>query len=258
MLENRFETLMNRAIFRFHGSLNDFLPRKRRHRPLSRTFNWRASIKDMVESLNVPHPEVALLVVNGVSVDFDYIVMNGDQIDAYAYQHDSPLAEQILLRPPLTGKPRFILDTHLGRLAAYLRMAGFDTLYRNDFPDDELAHIAHHEQRVLLTRDIGLLKRGLVTYGYFVRATNPRRRLIEVTRRYRLAHFTDGADFGRCARCNGTLNTVEKADILEALSERTASHYDLFSQCADCAQVYWKGSHYEQMQALLDEAMATS
>ncbi|MEO1663231.1 MAG: Mut7-C RNAse domain-containing protein [Chloroflexota bacterium] len=245
---------MNRAAFRFYGNLNYFLTRKQRHKTIPRDFDWRGSIKDMIESLNVPHPEIELIVVNGTSVDFDYIVADGDDIHVHPLDHDSDINPQVPLRPPLTDKPRFILDTHLGRLAAYLRMASFDTLYRNDYPDDELAEVAYEENRVLLTRDNGLLKRSLVTYGYFVREINPQRRLIEIIQRYDLAQYA--SPYARCTRCNGLLHPVDKADIQEELSDRTASHYDAFFQCKDCRQVYWKGSHYERMQSLIQQAIA--
>lgn len=247
---------MNRAIFHFYGSLNYFLPRQQRRKPVVRSFNWRGSVKDMVESLNVPHPEIDLLVVNGASVDFDAIVQNDDDIHVYPMGHTCRVAPRVTLRPPLRSKPRFVLDTHLGRLAAYLRMAGFDTLYRNDYLDEELAQIAFDEGRVLLTRDVGLLKRSLVTHGYFVRETNPQQRLIEIMRRYDLARYT--SPFARCTRCNGELYHVPKADVLDDLSKRTASHYDTFYQCAECAQIYWKGSHYEKMQRLIQKAIMAS
>jgi len=245
---------MNRAAFRFYGELNYFLPKKQRRKTITRDFDWRGSIKDMIESLNVPHPEIELIVVNDESVDFDYIVEDGDDVHVYPMNHDREIYPQIALRPSITEKPRFILDTHLGRLAAYLRMASFDTLYRNDYPDDELAEVAYEENRILLTRDNGLLKRSLVTYGYFVREIKPHRRLIEIVQRYSLAQYA--SPFGRCTRCNGLLHTVEKQDILDELSDRTASHYDAFFQCDECNQVYWKGSHYERMQALIQEAIA--
>jgi hypothetical protein len=245
---------MNSAFLRFYGELNYFLTKKQRRKPINRNFDWRGSVKDMIESLNVPHPEVELIVVNGESVDFDYIVENADDIHVYPITHNADVYPQLPLRPTYADKPRFILDTHLGRLAAYLRMAGFDTLYRNDYPDDELAEVAYEENRILLTRDIGLLKRSLVIYGYFVRETNPQRRLIEIVQRYKLAEYT--SPFARCTRCNGLLNAVEKADVLDELSDRTANHYDAFFQCEDCQQVYWRGSHYERMQSLIQEAIA--
>jgi hypothetical protein len=177
---------MDSATFRFHGELNDFLPKRQKHSPIIHDFDWRASIKDMIESLGVPHAEIDVLLVNQQSVDFAYLVQGGDQIDIYSQFGAVDHPDKLRLRPPSNGRARFILDTHLGRLAAYLRMLGFDTLYRNDYPDDELAQVSNAETRILLTRDVGLLKRSLVTYGYFVRYSNPRLRLQERLRRYHL------------------------------------------------------------------------
>ena len=157
------------------------------------------------------------------------------------------------LIPELTGRPRFILDTHLGRLASYLRMMGFDTLYRNDYPDDELAEVSNAEQRILLTRDVGLLKRSLVVHGYYVRTTNPRQRLHEIVNRYHLAELVEPFKF--CLRCNGNLKQVDKADILDQISARTAQFYDVFHQCDSCKQIFWKGSHYDRMETLLNEVL---
>jgi hypothetical protein len=177
---------MNHAYFHFYDELNFFLPRRKRHRLIEHPFDWQGSIKDMIESLGVPHPEIDLIVVNGVSVDFDYIVRPDDHIHVYPRCDDVALDERIALCPPLPAPVRFILDQHLGRLAAYLRMMGFDTLYRNDYHDEELSQVSGGEDRVLLTRDVGLLKRSIVTYGYYVRETNPKRQLVEIVRRYSL------------------------------------------------------------------------
>lgn len=244
---------MNSANFCFHGEINFFLPPAHRHTTIQHTFDWKASIKDMVESLGVPHCEIELLTVDHVSVDFEHIVQPGTRIDVYARAVDAPVKDQVALRPPLTTKPRFILDTHLGRLASYLRMMGFDTLYRNDYPDDELALVSNVEQRILLTRDIGLLKRSLVIYGRFVRETNPRQQIIEVMRRYQLLDHV--VSFQRCLKCNGVLHPVEKEAILHRLTPTTATYYDVFHQCVDCEQIYWKGSHYDKMQEFMSEVI---
>ncbi|GAB4515685.1 MAG: Mut7-C RNAse domain-containing protein [Anaerolineae bacterium] len=245
---------MDGASFRFHGGLNDFLPRTLREKTFFHEFTWRASIKDMVESLGPPHCEVQLLVMDGVSVDFDAIVKPGAQIEVYddlSARDDLP--EMRLLRPPLVDRPRFVLDAHLGRLSSYLRMIGFDTLYRNDYDDDELAIISHTEGRVLLSRDIGLLKRSLVVYGYFIRQTSPRDRLLEVMRRFQLSPWV--VPFKHCLKCNGALQEVEKAAILDQLTATTATHYNEFHRCQHCGQIYWKGSHYEQMRAFLSQVL---
>ncbi|MBC8170174.1 MAG: twitching motility protein PilT [Anaerolineae bacterium] len=244
---------MNCACFCFHGEINFFLPHLQRHTTIKHPFDWKASIKDMVESLGVPHCEIELLTVNHVAVDFDYIVLPDVQIDVYAHAIDAPVKAKIALRPPLTGKPSFILDTHLGRLASYLRMMGFDTLYRNDYSDDELALVSNVEQRILLTRDIGLLKRSLVIYGRFVRETNPRQQIIEIMRRYQLLEHV--VSFQRCLKCNGELHLVDKDMILHRLTSTTAAYYDVFHQCMDCEQIYWKGSHYDKMQEFMAEVI---
>ncbi len=244
---------MDTAIFHFHGDINFFLPKKQRHHPFEHPFSWKASIKDMVESLGPPHSEIALLLVDGVSVGFDHIVLPHAKIDIYDEQSAVEVDNRVWLRPPLLEKPRFVLDTHLGRLAGYLRMMGFDTLYRNDYDDDLLAEISDIEGRILLTRDIGLLKRGRVQYGYFMRETNPKKQIIEIVRRYTLSLTT--SPFRRCLKCNGELSPVEKADVLAQLPNTSAEQYDEFRQCDDCGQVYWKGTHYDKMREFLDGVM---
>lgn len=237
------------AYFRFHGALNFFLDTAQQSQMIAHPFNWRASIKDMLESLGPPHTEVGLLVVNGRSVDFDYIVQPDDRIEVYDSFAAVDLPGKVRLRPPYPGKPRFILDTHLGRLANYLRMLGFDTLYRNDYPDDELAQVSHDEQRILLTRDIGVLKRGLVIYGHYVRETDPKRRVPEIIKRYDLLDHVE--PFKHCMKCNGLVHPVEKAEVIEDIPPKAAQFYDVFHQCGQCGQIYWKGSHYERMQEFM-------
>lgn len=246
---------MAQATFTFHDDLNFFLARKHRNQSIPHRFDWKASIKDMIESLNVPHPEIDLLLVNGQSVDFEHIVQDGDEIDVYPmpYFQTHPLSDKQRLIPAYEGRARFILDTHLGRLASYLRLMGFDTLYRNDYPDDELAEVSNRENRILLTRDIGLLKRSLVIYGYYVRNTNPRQRLHEIVQRYQLAEHIQPFSF--CMKCNGRLHEVDKKGVITLIGENTASHYEEFHQCDRCEQVYWKGSHYTKMARLIDEVI---
>lgn len=244
---------MNDAIFRFYAELNDFLPSSRRHRAFSHTFDGRVSIKDMIESLGVPHTEVEAIIVNAVAVPFGYLVRHNDDVHVYPISTPVDGVPLVPLRPPPPPEPRFVLDTHLGQLAVYLRMLGFDTLYRNDYPDDELARISSEESRLLFTRDRGLLKRSIVTYGYFIRETNPQRQITEVIRRYRLAGMV--APLRRCISCNGMLQHVCKDDISHRLAAKTREYYDEFSACDTCSKIYWKGSHYNQMHRFLETVL---
>lgn len=243
------------ATFTVYDDLNFFLSRKHRNKSITHEWDWKASIKDMIESLGVPHPEIDLLIVNDTSVDLDYIVQDSDDVHVYPmpYFETHPHDNKTRIIPEYEGRPCFILDTHLGRLASYLRMMGFDTLYRNDYPDDELAEVSNAEQRILLTRDVGLLKRSLVVHGYYVRNTNRRKRLHEIAQRYKLIDQVEPFKF--CLNCNGHLHQVDKDDIRDQLPEKTATYYDVFHQCDSCEQVFWKGSHYERMEKLLDEVM---
>ncbi len=155
---------------------------------------------------------------------------------------------------PLDGEPYFILDNHLGQLATYLRMLGFDSLYRNDYQDAELAMVSIEEGRVLLTRDRRLLMRKAIRRGYCIHQTDPRQQTAEVLRRFKL--FGQVKPFQRCLRCNSPLQVVSKQDIIERLEPLTKIYYDEFHLCPTCNQIYWKGSHYGHMLDLIAE-MAT-
>jgi uncharacterized protein with PIN domain len=134
-------------------------------------------------------------------------------------------------------------------------MLGFDTLYRNDYGDDELAQLAGRK-RILLTRDVGLLMRSAVSCGYFVRAIEPRVQLAEVVERYGLARAI--APFSRCVHCNALLRPVEKDVVSQRLLPETKEHYQEFYICPACERIYWKGSHYRRMQKLIAHVAATA
>ncbi len=155
------------------------------------------------------------------------------------------------MQPEPPSEPRFVLDVHLGRLAAHLRMLGLDTLYRNDYADEELAQISSAEQRIVLTRDRGVLKRSIVVYGYYVRETDPEQQLIEVIRRFNLTRFV--RPFHRCLHCNGLLEPVDKEKIADRLEPRTQQYFHEFHLCTNCGKIYWKGSHYDRMQRLIEQ-----
>ncbi|NDJ78871.1 MAG: Mut7-C ubiquitin/RNAse domain-containing protein [Chloroflexi bacterium] len=240
---------MSQARFRFYAELNHFLPNKRKQVEFTHTYSGRVSIKDMIESFGIPHTEIDLILVNGESVDFSYLVQHDDRISVYPVFESFDITPVIRLRPKPLRDPRFVLDVHLGRLASYLRMLGFDALFPENYDDPHLAHISAEQHRTLLTRDRGLLMRNKVTHGYYVRETNPRQQVIEVLRRFDLFGMVE--PFKRCISCNGELQPVDKAAIIDRLPPSTAEHYDEFRQCSDCEKIYWRGSHYEKMRTFV-------
>lgn len=239
------------ASFRFYAELNDFLPAASRQTDIRYALERRASVKDIIESLGIPHTEIEIIVANGVSVDFSYIVAAGDHISVYPVFESLDIQPLLRLRESPLREPRFVLDCHLGRLARYLRQFGFDTLYRNDYDDAELAQISADEHRILLTRDRNLLKRSIISHGYFVRATDPRLQLDELIQRFQLQALLQ--PFGRCTRCNGSVEAVDKPDIEHLLETKTRRYYQHFWRCRGCGQLYWEGSHYREMCRLGEE-----
>lgn len=242
---------MARATFRFYGELGDLLPRQWRQREIVHAFNEPASVKDRIEAHGVPHTEVALVEIGGAPAGFSRLLRDGDRVGVHpaAAGLDPPLA----LRPPYP-RGRFVLDQHLGRLAAYLRLLGLDCLHRALFPDEEVAVVAVEEGRVLLSRDRQLLMRRAVVHGGFVHATDPKAQVSEVLRRFpapeRLAPFT------RRLSCNGVLRPAAREEVEDRLQPDTRRYYAEFRECPDCRRVYWEGSHVRRMRPWVDAWLA--
>jgi uncharacterized protein len=235
----------NTAEFRLYEELNDFLLPEYYKQSFPYTFNGHPAIKDSIEALGVPHSEVELIIVNGGSVGFDYQLQNHDRVSVYPVFESLDITPLVQLRERPLRNPCFILDVHLGKLARLLRMLGFDSLYRNDFTDQEIIAISAHEKRIILTRDIGLLKNGAVTHGYWVRSTHPEEQIRELVHRLQLHSLIHM--FSRCMNCNGLLQPVAKNAIESCLPPRTARYYHNFYQCNTCGNIYWQGSHYIKM-----------
>jgi uncharacterized protein len=239
------------AQFRFYAELNDFLSPHNRPRDLPYGFLVSPSVKDAFEALGVPHTEVDLILANGEPVDFGYRLAAGDRISVYPVFEALDISATNRLRPEPLRQVRFAADTHLGTLARYLRLLGFDTRYDNDCSDDVLAQLSVTEGRILLTRDRGLLKRRAVTHGHFIRQDDPRDQVVDVVRRLDLGDRF--RPFTRCMACNGVLEAVDKAAIVDRLQPGIRRHHDEFHRCPDCDRVYWQGSHHAYLLALVEE-----
>ncbi len=234
------------AFFRFYAELNDFIPsRKRSLKVHPFDFYGKNTVKDAIQSFNIPHTQVDLIIVNSRSVGFDYLLRPGDNVSVYPVFESIDITPLNRLRAKPLRNPAFILDVHLGKLARLMRMAGFDTLYQNDFEDPEIIDISVKEHRIILTRDIGILKHNLVTHGYWIHNTNPEKQFVEVIRRFDLKR--EVKTFTRCLKCNGLLREVSKEEVIDQLPECVKKNFNEFWQCSSCKNVYWKGSHYDRM-----------
>ena len=246
-----------RAEFRFYAELKDFLPKQsREHGTITHSFLVPGSVKDAIESVGVPHTEVDLIIANGESVDFAYRVHDGDRVSVYPMFEALDVAPVVRLRAEPLRVPRFVVDDHLSKLASYLRLVGFDTLCDRGWSDHDLVRISTEQRRLLLTRDIGLLKHGALTHASYVRATDPREQLIEVVGRFQLAPRLE--PFTRCMPCNGLVSDVAKAAVSHLIPAGTAAAHHEFRQCAGCSRVYWRGAHMGELEALVAEARGRS
>ena len=237
---------------RFHGELNDHLAPARREREFDLAVPGSPAVKDVIELVGVPHVEVDTIVSGGQSVGFGHRVGSGDAIQVYPVgcQLELDRIERLQAQPGLPAALRFVLDGHLGRLAAYLRMLGFDTRYDRHAADEDLAATSAGEDRILLSRDRGLLKRSVVRRGYFVRADLPREQLREVTDRFAL--LDAAAPFSRCMRCNRPLEPVDRDEARRRVPPRVAREQSQFLRCDACDALYWPGSHHARMSRLIE------
>jgi uncharacterized protein with PIN domain len=237
--------LDNVAEFRFYAELNDFLSPEQRQQTMHYRFSGHPGIKDPIEAIGVPHTEVELIIVNGQAVKFNYRLQAGDRVAVYPVFKRLNIGPLLRLREKISPEPRFVLDVNLGKLARFMRLLGFDSLYRNDYQDAAIVKIAVSEQRIVLTRDRRLLHAKQIQHGYWVRAIDAGSQIDEVIHRFDLCRLIH--PFARCLVCNGVLASVDKTSILDQLEPKTKHYYQVFRQCVNCQRIYWEGSHLENM-----------
>ena len=233
----------------FRGDLDFFLGPKFRSETVARRLSERTSIKDVIESCGIPHPEVDGILVNGQSVGFDHRLVSDSEVEVLPVVNRNTLATKKHLQS--TGIVRFVADGHLGKLTRNLRLLGFDVAYGARTDDRELLDIMARENRALLTRDRRLLMHSIVRHGYYPRSQNADQQTVEVLRRFDLVKMI--APFTRCLRCNAGLQDAAKADVIEQLEPLTKKYYDEFRRCPACKQIYWSGSHFAKMQKCIED-----
>ena len=240
------------ARLTFHGDLAFFLKQAETEQTILRTLNEKTSVKDAIESCGVPHPEVDLILVEGVPVDFSCALQRNTTIEVYpvGFTHTAAPHE----RSPRDDIKRFIADGHLGKLTRNLRLLGFDVAYLSAAEDRQLLETMQRENRALLTRDRRLLMHAVVQHGYYPRSQEATEQTIEVVRRFEL--FSSIAPFTRCLHCNALLQEVEKAEVIEQLEPLTRIYYNQFRRCTGCGQIYWRGSHFSKLEARLQQIRA--
>jgi uncharacterized protein with PIN domain len=232
----------------FRGNLDFFLRSKTCGRTVERSLGEKTSVKDVIESFGVPHPEVDAILVNGLFVDFDHTLANDADMEVFPVgSHKTVTPEKHL---QTSNIKIFVADGHLGKLTCNLRLLGFDVAYDQRANDRQLLEIMTRQSRALLTRDRRLLMHAIVQHGYYPRSQNAEEQTIELVRRFKLSRLI--VPFTRCLRCNAPLENVAKADIIDKLEPLTKIYYEKFRRCAGCGRIYWAGSHFEKLEKRIE------
>lgn len=218
-------------------ALEMFLDRRNRPGLVEVSHDASATAGHIVQSLGVPLTEVGPLRTDRGPVPTTHRPPPGTRLQVPAHPRPQP-------------GTRFLLDVHLGKLARRMRLVGLDTAYRNDADDRQLVDRARRHDRVLLTRDRGLLQRSTLPTGAYVRGTAPDEQLADVLDRFRppLAPWT------RCTACGGALRPVDKDDVRSELEPGTLRTYDRYARCRDCGKVYWRGAHSRRIEDIIRTA----
>jgi uncharacterized protein len=233
----------------FHGDLHAFLGSKAGDAVIERQLVEKTSIKDIIESCGVPHPEVDLILVDEQTVGFNHTLANDAKVVVFPVESRDTYCTDKRLQT--VGISIFVADGHLGGLTRNLRLLGFDVAYRQNADDRQLLEVMARENRALLTRDRRLLMHTIVQHGYCPRSQNADEQTIEVVRRFNLSELI--APFTRCLRCNAPLEAAAKADIIDKLEPLTKIYYEQFRRCPGCEQIYWSGSHFAKLQKRIEE-----
>lgn len=212
--------------------------------PLTR----RSNVKDIIESLGVPHTEIGQLYFNNTNIDFQYIPVSEGRLKVCSVSQPFGVLSPSYLRPEPLKKIKFIADVNVIKLGRLMRLTGFDVAYSPSYSDSVIADIAFHEKRIVLSRDTMLFKRKKIVFGKRIRADLPYEQFGEVMDFFGIADSIEF--FSRCANCNIRLESVDKKDIMHRLEPKTKKYFHVFFQCPECRNIFWRGSHYENLREI--------
>lgn len=233
------------AVLNLVGSLQDFIATD--SPSVEMTFELSPSVKDLIESKGIPHTAIFKLKVNGRQKTLDYNLQDGDEVKPFPFE----LVDEKQWDPIYSRPTAFIADVHLGKLVKTLRLLGFDTAYNKSWDDPTIIHKSNGQRRMILTRDLDLLKNGATRYGYWVRSTDPDQQIRELFGRFSLGDNIHS--FSRCMKCNGKLQSVSLEQVENKVPAKVKKWHSVYWVCQTCGQVYWKGSHFEKLKKKVKE-----
>ena len=153
------------------------------------------------------------------------------------------------------SKPVFLVDAMLGNIAKKLRLLGFDSEYSSDIKDEELVLRAKKEDRILLTKDLPLLKNAKKQsiQAFWVEGKLEMDQLVQIFKKFNVRKISISGNTSRCTECNGTLESVQKDKIKDEIPAGVLKQNNEFWQCIQCKKIYWEGTHIERLQKFVRE-----
>lgn len=137
---------------------------------------------------------------------------------------------------------KFVADTMLGKLARWLRILGYDTIYDASFPFQKLVEMSNSGDVVFLTRRKYLPSGNEFSNAFYIPVEKFDDQLRFVVETFKLDIHQNL--FTRCLRCNIEVRVVEKSKLKGKIPKQSFEGFDIFSECPNCHNVYWNGAHF--------------
>lgn len=149
---------------------------------------------------------------------------------------------------------KFIVDEMLGRLTKWLRMLGYDTVYKTPTSDSLLVNQAFKEQRIILTRDTRLVDRKYIPRYILIKSDDYTEQLRQVIKDLDLVPRED-LFFSRCILCNTEIEPISKDKVKTKVPPYIYKTQENFLHCPKCDKIYWSGTHIERARERLREVL---
>ena len=245
--------MKHHIIIRFYEELNDFLSPDSQKRDIGVSVDKECTVGSLIKSFELSHSQVDLILVNGRAVDFSYTLKENDRVSVYPVFETFDISSITSLRKKPLRDLKFICDVHLGRLAKYLRMLGFDTWYENKYTDKKILDLSDIQKRIILSKNKKLLKNKNVTRGFLLQSADPHLQLMEIINYFDLK--SSAKPMSRCLRCNGIIEKISKKALGHRAKPTVLERYDMFFRCTKCDHIYWKGTHFESMMRWIEKIL---
>lgn len=240
------------VIVRCYAELNDQLPPQRQFHDFPLVLHSPATIESLLTSLALPLENIDLILLNGTAVSPDTPLTDKDRVSLFPPFESFDISALQQIRNAPLRKPSFILDVHLGKLARFLRLLGFDTKYERSGSINSIILQANNEHRTILSMSHAYYQHPQVLRFYRIESNVPRTQLLSVLRRFDLRNLI--RPFTRCIECNTLLCSYTRENIpADRIPQKVFAVYQNYEYCPHCDRYYWKGSHYERMKVFVDE-----